>query len=321
MRDAIELQAGRCLDHGGLAGRATVWLGRDRIDQRVRVRVVETPSRGVDITVLREGAPVAERHLKPATIPCADLQAAVGLAVALAIDATFLQELMSEPTTVLAPPVIATSPPAQASAPIQSQPSAQTPSLPLAQAAQPQPSPPPLASGPDNRASLAGKAAIHGWVGVVPSTTLGGSFGVDLGWPSAALQLSGWGTIGRESQLGAGRVDVSMLAGRLDGCGRKPMGRWTGIGCVGAIAGRWVARGGDYRENYAPALPWAAVAVRVATQWEVGRFVAIEVAVDGFFPFARPRLDVVGTDGAVATSLQAPAAGFGIGVGPVLTFF
>ncbi len=330
--DAIDLHPARCLERDKLAARAITWLGRDRIDKRVRVKVDEAPSRAVDLVVLRDEVAVAERHLQPKAIPCADLQAAVGLAIALSIDATFLQELMGQPvlgpSSIAMPPVAAPSPSAGEPVPatIASAPSANPASSGGTAPTQPgrpnaAPAPPPPAEPVKSNLGFGVSAMAYGLFGVMPSTALAGAFGAELTWPMVDVRLSGWGTWGSSSTLGAGEVDVGMAAARGEACARKPMGRWTGFGCAGLMAGRWVARGVNYQENYAPALAWLAASMRIEARYEVGYATAVAISVDGFLPLVRPQLQVLGTDGTVAASLQAPAAGWGLGVGPVLTFF
>jgi hypothetical protein len=303
--DAIELGEHACLDHATVASRATTWLGRDQIDRRVQVRVTESAAHAVDIVILRQGETAGERHLKPRNIPCADLQAAVGLAIALAIDATFLQELTGEPAL---PVAVETQ--RQRSRPIESW-------LPVA------PAPSPADHPPVSKAhwDVGAHALLHGLAGVLPSYAVAGSFGLELSHTFLAVRASGWAALSHPAELGGGEVTVSMIAGQGSLCARKEAGSWIGLGCGGVMAGRWVAHGKDFGEDYAPALPWAAATASLGMRWKLTSWVALAAELQAMFPFVRPRLEVLDPGGRVAASLEAPAAGFGVGVGPVLTFF
>ena len=282
-----------------------MWLGRSEIDARVSVQVRDEREvgQGVVFVVLREGRPVAERRLRPKSIPCPDLTAAVGIAIALAIDATFLSSLMNvadlESLKAPAPPALPS-------------PSRPAPKKKLSKAAEPRNDP----------VGVRASVQALGLVGVLPTPVAGASFGFDVALaPWADLRISGMGTLQRPVRIGAGDAHVGLAAGRFDGCFVRPVDTVSLVGCGGVAAGRWIAAGSGYDVNQSPSLPWMAAVARVEGRLRVGEGTHVVFAVDGYVPLLRPGLDVRGQDGQVVASTEAPAAGLGLAVGPLIAFF
>lgn len=279
-----------------------MWLGRAEIDARVAVRVRDERATGGGILflIMREGEVVAERRLQPRDIPCADLAAAVALAVALAIDATFLNSLMdvADVESLKGPP------PEPVKAPV----------------AVPRPARRQAPSGQPVGVTVSLQAL--GLVGVLPAPVLGGSFGFDAALaPWADIRISGAGTLHRPVRIGSGSADVGIAFGRFDGCFARPVDAVSLVGCGGVAAGRWIGNGKDYDLNQSSSLPWLAAVARFEGQVRVGDGKFVVFALDGFIPLLRPRLDVEGADRRVVASKEAPAAGLGIAVGPAVAFF
>lgn len=299
VRDALRVGPSSCLDAATLASRVEMWLGRPEIDARVSVRVGDERDKGhgVVFTVLREGEPVAERRLRPRGIPCPDLTAAVGIAIALAVDATFLASLMNvaDVESLKAPPE---PPPKPVRAP---------------------------ASRPEPRQETVGvRASVQavGLVGVLPAPVAGASFGFDAALASwADLRITGVGTAHRPVRIGTGEADVGLAAGRFDGCFVRPVDTVSLVGCGGFAAGRWMTSGTGYDVNQSPSLPWMAAVARLEGRLEVGEDKYVVLALDGFIPLLRPRLDVEDGSGRVVASAETPAAGLGVAVGPAIAFF
>ncbi len=81
-----------CIDWEAAAQRVAAWLGRGTVDARVRVRV-RASAGTLRFDMLRNGRESAERQFAHVPAACPDRQAALGLAVALAIDSTILGSL------------------------------------------------------------------------------------------------------------------------------------------------------------------------------------------------------------------------------------
>ncbi len=293
--DAIEVDGGACLVRERLAGHVATWLGRSRIDERIGVRVHDGRDRGqgVSFEILRSGTGVAERKLEPRSIACGDLTAAVGLAIALSIDATLLRTILPE---------------------------AREERLRPAGQREPKVAPAP---GPtvDRSAPVYGMAQAVGMFGVAPVPLLGGAFGAEVGLGEpVGLRLGAILTANHSMSLGRGQVDVGLLGGRADGCLTAPVDALSIAACGGISAGRWVARGHGYDVDHTTTVPWAAVVGRLEGRVEVARGVFAVFSVDGYAPVYRPELDVTDARGEAVTSAQAPAAGMAVGVGPAIKF-
>lgn len=307
--DAIAVGPSECFTGPDLASRVEMWLGRNEIDQRVSVQVSDLRHRGegVVFVVTREGKSAAERRLRPREIPCADLTAAVGLAIAMAIDATFLASFLDVEDLRRA----------------EEPPSPTPPPLPAPVADKPSPAPKLVRAEPKPVASFVhGALQATGLIGVLPVPTAGGTFSVDVSlsrW--VELRLAGLGTFDPAVQLGSGRVRVGAAAARVSPCLVQPIDELSVAGCAGLAAGRWVARGEDFDVNHASTLPWVAAVATGEGRLRLGELTSLRFTVEGFVPFVRPSLDVEDGSGRVVASKQAATAGLGISVGPAIAFF
>ena len=306
--DAIAVGPSECFAGPDLASRVEMWLGRSEIDQRVSVQVSDLRHRGegVVFVVTREGKPAAERRLRPREIPCADLTAAVGLAVAMAIDATFLASFLDVEDLRRT-----------------EEPPSPTPPPPLPSPVADEPAPKPVRAEPKREASFVhGALQATGLIGVLPVPTAGGTFSVDVSLSRGLeLRLAGLGTFDPAVQLGSGRVRVGAAAARVSPCLVQPIDELSVAGCAGLVAGRWVARGEEFDVNHASTLPWAAVVATGEGRLRLGELTSLRFTVEGFVPFVRPSLDVEDGSGRVVASKQAATAGLGISVGPAIAFF
>ncbi len=108
---ALRIGPNACFDAASLAPVLARWLQRDVIDRRIVVEVTGQPDtpEGLVLRVRRDGQLVGERRFPSLSAPCEEVRAAVGLAAALAVDATVLESL-----GVKAAPVIAPAPPLEA---------------------------------------------------------------------------------------------------------------------------------------------------------------------------------------------------------------
>jgi hypothetical protein len=89
-----------CLDSEELVEHVASWLGTDRIAEPLTIEVHGSPffARTVWFRIRRENITLAERRFEPAPARCADLHAAVGLAIALALKASLLDSLIAART-------------------------------------------------------------------------------------------------------------------------------------------------------------------------------------------------------------------------------
>lgn len=98
---AVTIDRGRtCLDSGELVEHVSSWLGSDRIADSLEIEVHGSPhfARTVWFRIQRAGETLAERRFEPAPARCADLHAAVGLAIALALKASLLDSFIGART-------------------------------------------------------------------------------------------------------------------------------------------------------------------------------------------------------------------------------
>jgi hypothetical protein len=89
-----------CLDSGELVEHVSSWLGTDRVSAPLAIEVHGSPhfARVVWFRIRRGDEILAERRFDPAPARCADLHAAVGLAIALALKVSLLDWLIGART-------------------------------------------------------------------------------------------------------------------------------------------------------------------------------------------------------------------------------
>jgi hypothetical protein len=105
--DAVTVNPNACLERGALAREISRWLKREEVDAglSVAVQVAETRPAGVSFVIRRDGVLVGERAFPKLEGTCAELRAALGLAIALALDASVLDSLgVRSPARVSPPP-------------------------------------------------------------------------------------------------------------------------------------------------------------------------------------------------------------------------
>jgi hypothetical protein len=94
--EALHVEPGvTCVTAATLADHVQAWLGSDQIDADlwVQVKGSEDDPRVVSFTMGRGGQVLAHRRFQPGPDPCDHLQAALGLAIALAIRVSLLDDL------------------------------------------------------------------------------------------------------------------------------------------------------------------------------------------------------------------------------------
>jgi len=313
VRDALTLGTTTCIEADALAAQISMWLGGRPLDARISISVEDGPN-GVRFTVTREAQSLGSRTLHVVGVPCQQIHAAVGLGVAVAIDATVLDSLGVTPTP--APPLPAPPPPAPVLPPRAAPPPPvwQPPPLP--------PSPPEEESGP---VAPWLTSTVQGLVllGVLPEVQVGlsPSFDINL-FRGFDIRIGALGTPEVRVDVGTGEANVSLVAGRLDACVvavlRENVARLRG--CAGVTAGAISAEGVGFEETRASTAPWVAPTARIDGRWSFGSVFGLLLGVDGFFPGLKPELEVLSGDGSVQAARAFPAAGMALSVGPSITF-
>ena len=95
--DAISVEGGgACIDRDALGEQVHAWIERDRIDEGLRVELdirSNAGPRAAHLVLRRDANILAERAFPELPSDCPRAVAALGLAIALALDATLLEEL------------------------------------------------------------------------------------------------------------------------------------------------------------------------------------------------------------------------------------
>lgn len=301
-------EGGRCELEDRLAAHVAHWLGTDVVDARLEVLVSSPGTDGepARFRILRSGGAVAERIFDRAPPDCADLRAALSLAIALAIDAAVLSSILPETP---APPAAPAPPPA---APAIARPPAAG-----------EGGGPPARPEPDRPAALAAEAALHvgAWLGLVPgapAATIGAAMQV-RGASAVGLRAGMLVSLPTEVSIGSGKSQVLLAAGALGGCWGAARGPGVRYGaCLGAAAGLLRARGRDFAVSTSAAPFWVAATVRLELGWTWASGLGLSMALEAALPVVRPRLIVLAPNGEPAAERTTSSAAVGLVLGPTL---
>jgi hypothetical protein len=317
LAEAIRLGPSQCLDAKRVAEHTSLWLRRRDIDRRLSIEVADTPE-GVRFIVRNEETVLGERTLEVKKVPCEEIQAALGLGIAAAIDATVLPSLGVPAPTLPSP---APTPPA---------PSIAAPSPPVALAlvlsppVLPSSSAPPPLLPPRKGWTPILTTTVQGLVlvEVLPKVVLGASPAVELTVARGFdIRAAGLATGTTTLQIGVGTASVGLVGGLLDACAAIVVLDIVRLrGCGGVSAGVVSVASSGYSVSRSARAPWVAPRVRVDGRWAITRVFGLVVGVDGFFPGLKPELQVFDTHGDVVAATTFPLAGVGISLGPSLTF-
>jgi len=293
-----------CLSATTLAEHVPAWLGRDEIDAGVSIEVRGDPfvANAAAITVLTPGG-LIERAFDDGPPGCSDLHAVLGLAIAMAIDASVLATLGYEMVDAPPPP----------------------PTVPAVDSERP-----PLQArrtSPEPRAKLArlrAYSAVRGglWVGMVPGLAGGGQLQAELGWrPWFELRMGVLGGYGQRRPLGSGTVEFGLVAGRLDGCFGVQRRRVRPRLCVGGAAGASQALTRGLTASQALVSPWVSVAAALELRIVATQVFAVDVILDGVVPFFRPSVSVrrPGDPSMIAESVNSAPIGAVLAIGGAFT--
>lgn len=309
LQAALEVRPGAtCLSAATLVEHVRSWLGSDEVGVDVRVEVAgdEQASDAAVITV-HTPAGVIERPFEHGPPGCSDMHAVIGLAIAMAIDASVLASLGYEVIEGSEPPAPALDserPPLQARR-------ATTATRP--------------APVPQRRARLRVLAAARGglWLGTLPGLAGGGQLHLELGWRSwFELRAGILGGGGGKQPLGSGTVELGLVAGRLDACFGVSRRRLRPRLCVGPAGGGFQALGRGFAEGTSAAVsPWAAAMLALELRVAATKVFSVDVTVDAVVPFFKPVVAVRDKDkpGMIGDALTFSPIGVVIGLGGAFT--
>lgn len=290
--DVLLVQDSRCFDRASLAAAVEAWLKEPSIDPRLAIEVDAPDVAGgtISFRLRRDGRVVGERRLPAIVESCASLTAMVSLTVALAIDATLFDDLR--------PPELR---PRVGHEPVV-------------------PPPPQPSSAQARRVGLDVDLEGAMFVGLLPRPVAGAGVGVEvLLAPLLGFRVDATATAASLVPVGSGTASATLLAAGAGPClspfALRPLLRT----CAGIRLGELTATGVGYATSETARLPWAAATFRVDSSVPLAPRTYLRVSFDAFAAFSRPEL-VQESGGAVAAARSLPAAGFGLGAGPAITF-
>jgi hypothetical protein len=319
--DALTVGPSACLQAPALAEQIVMWLRRPTLDRRLSVQVVDAPD-GVHFVVERDGEVVGKRRLDVERAACQQIHAAVALGVAVALDATVLDDLGVRSGGPAGAALSAELSPDIMPPPL---PAAFAPAWPGSPSGPPDRPAPPPSLAPSRRKDPVLTAAVQGMVlvGVLPRATVGVAPSAEITiMRGFDLRVSGLATGTSDVEIGSGRAEAGLFAGRLDVCATRVLLEDVARirGCAGLLVGAVLASGVDLPDSRTTASPWIAPAVRVDARWSFGPIFGLLLGVDGFVPGRKPEFQVVDAQGKVVDAEAFPLAGLGVSVGPSLTF-
>jgi hypothetical protein len=152
-----------------------------------------------------------------------------------------------------------------------------------------------------------------------PAVGLSPALSVRLGGPFE-MAASVLGTYPVEVQVGSGTGDLSLIAGRLDGCVARYRNVLGSRACLGAAMGRLVADGTGYAQSYAPRLTWAGATATLEASVKLATGFRVALGMDGILPLIVPRLVVLSPQGDVVAATNLPQFGAMFFGGPQVDF-
>lgn len=283
LAEAVTVSPGAtCLTQPALVEHIRTWLGGDAVDQGLTIDVRGDPARPdtAAITLKTRDGGVIERTFEGAPPTCSDMHAVVGLGVAMAIDASVLEDLGYD---VIDSPAPAPTP--------QAVDSEQPPRLRREpRSLEPEP--------PRRRPNLRAAAVVRGslWLGSLPGLAGGGQLHGEFGWvPWLDLRLGVLGGFTRQL-LAASVVDVGLVAGRFDACLGLQRRRLRPRLCLGPGIGALQANGRELPAATRGTIPWVAGLMALELRIITSRVFSLDLAVDGVVPFIRPLIAVRNPD-------------------------
>jgi hypothetical protein len=293
LREAITVDPGAsCLDAASLMDQVQSWVGTDAVDAGVGVEVRGSPDqpRVVGFRILRGGGVAAVRTFDPGPARCEQLHAVLGLAIAMALKASLIEEIAQTAAPTAAAVVAPEGPAAAIEAP-----------LPWSAAVQPVVALavlPDAAFGVDVRAERAIVHALRVRLGVFGVLASGETF------DSAPGHFTTW-----------------LFAPRLDLCASLALvSHLQAHGCMGMSGGWLHAQGFSYPSSQSQFIRWLAVANELGLRAELSRHWAIDLDATLVLPVARNSIVVRDYSGNVILQRDLAPAGWIFGAGPLFRF-
>lgn len=293
-----------CLSAETLAEHVPTWLGRDEVDVGVRIEVRgDVFARNAATLTVQTPAGLIERSFEDGPPGCSDLHAVLGLAIAMAIDASVLTELGYQVVDEPPPPTPAVD-------------SERPPLLTRRAASEPTPR--------RRGARLRAIAGVRGglWVGMLPGLAGGGQLHVELGWrPWFELRLGALGGYGGRRPLGGGMVEFGLVAGRVDACFGVQRRRLRPRLCLGPAVGALQAVGSDFPVINDVVSPYVAATLALELRIMTTSMFALDVTLDGVVPFIKPLVQITDPNKAsmIRDAVNLAPVGLVIAVGGAFT--
>jgi hypothetical protein len=292
LRDAIRVEPGAtCLDAATLVEHVASWVGTQAVDGRIVVDVRGSPDqpRVVGFQMVRDGRVVAVRTFDPGPSRCEQLHAVLGLAIAMALNASLIDQVA--PATL---------------------PSA-APALPLATAA--------VTREPLGWSVTA--SAISG-LAVLPDPAFGGELRIERALtPTFQVRLGALALLASGETFDGvpGHFDEWLLAPRADLCaGLDVTRRIRARGCMGVAGGALHASGSSYPTSQSTFIRWLVAANELGATAELGRRWSIDAGVTLVLPLARNSIVLRDYAGNVLEQRDLAPVGWLLAVGPRLAF-
>jgi hypothetical protein len=292
--EALSVGPSTCLDKPALVAHVRMWTRKSQLDRHLAIDVTDT-SRGMRFVLRRDNVVIGERVLDIENVPCAEVNAAVGLGIASALDATLLADL-----GVAAPVALPLPAPA-------------IPDHPTPPRTQPE-------ITPNSALSVEVEGAIL--IDVLPRPIVGVATTLDVALSRSLDVRTGMVVTATETvPVGSGNADVTLGALRLDMCARRPLGSNVAVrACLGGLGGGIHARGAAFASPHTTTSPWLAGALRLEIRGSLTRAFGLVGGADAFFPALKPELQALGADGRLIAAEALPVAGIGLGGGLWLAF-
>jgi hypothetical protein len=292
--EAIVVRPGAtCLEHPRLVAQIRAWTDRDAIDARLVVEVTGDTAKPnkLAFTLRRGDDVVAVRRFDPAPSRCSDLHSVVGLAIALAIDATLLEEIHADPPEVLPPGADPPDDDPPDPVPADEDPPDDEPDPPAAVV---DPAPP---RKPDPPVLPAPRSRWRAWTEIVGVFSIGAPPGVGgggrltvLARRNEVLDIGGGAMLlsSGSERVGIGRALLWAAAGRVDVCVGPRFGRVRLRGCGGLVAGAAFAVGQGFDVDGSQRLPWVAVPLGAKVELRVAPRLGVVFGAEGHISALRP---------------------------------
>lgn len=284
LEEAISLKPGAsCLVSERLVAAVRPYLSSGIIDSRIHIEVIGDPSRAnvIRFTLRRDQTVYATRRFDNAPSDCEQAHALIGLALAFAIDATWLVKNVAEKSEREAVSGVEIRR---------------------------------FALGAD---ALVSTGVVPG-IGL--GTALRAEVGF-FDWLDLRASMLGVYSGEQSIEGSGGAVDSLIAATRIDACAGLPILSWVRMrGCMGFSLGVFATHGNGLESSKVEARPWAASASGLDWLFTLFDGLKLVCAIDAVFPIQRRVIQVLGPDGEVAAARPLGSIGAAGRIG-LLFFF